>query len=77
MPSSASHPDPRRASLPPTVATVPPGGPVSSFDPPLSRVTAALIAIGASLVVAWVLYAAHHAPAAKHTVSTVGSVVAP
>ena len=50
---------------------------MSSFDPPLSRVTAALIAIGASLVVAWVLYAAHHAPAAKHTVSTVGSVVAP
>jgi hypothetical protein len=68
LPAIRSH---RRASLPPTVATVLLGGPVSSFDPPLSRSTATILIIAATLVLAWVLYAAHHSPMAKTMVSTV------
>jgi len=44
---------------------------VSSFDPPLSRSTATILIIAAMLVLAWVLYAAQHAPMAKTAVSTV------
>jgi hypothetical protein len=36
---------------------------MSSFDPPLSRTSAAILAIGAALVLGWVLYSARHAPA--------------
>lgn len=43
---------------------------MSSFDPPLSRVTAALLALGALLVCAWVLYAAHTTATPKPAVST-------
>jgi hypothetical protein len=46
---------------------------MSSFDPPLSRTTAAVLALGAVLAVGFVLYAAHHAPA-KNAVSAVGTV---
>ncbi|HEX3132943.1 MAG TPA: hypothetical protein VHX44_05090, partial [Planctomycetota bacterium] len=60
----------RRASLPPTVIIVFLGGPVSSFDPPLSRSTATILIIAATLVFAWVLYAAQPIPAAKSVVST-------
>lgn len=35
---------------------------MSSFDPPLSRRTAALLVLAAILVSGWVLYAAAHAP---------------
>lgn len=50
---------------------------MSSFDPPLSRVTAASIACAAALVVAWVIFAAYHAPTTKTTVSTVEAQGAP
>lgn len=67
----------RRASLPPTAAAVFLGGPVSSFDPPLSRSTALILIIAAALVFAWVLYAAYHVPVAKTMVSTVESGAQP
>lgn len=44
---------------------------MSSFDPPLSRGTAALLAICALIVCAWVLYVAHTTATPKPTVSTV------
>lgn len=47
---------------------------MSRFAPPLSRTTAALLALGAALVVAFVLYAAYRAPTAKTVVSTVEAV---
>jgi hypothetical protein len=40
---------------------------MSSFDPPLSRRCAGLLALGALLVCAWLLYAAHLAPRAATT----------
>jgi hypothetical protein len=46
---------------------------MSSFDPPLSRSTAALLVVAAIVVFAWVLYAAHAATMAKTTHSTVES----
>lgn len=33
---------------------------MSSFDPPLSRITAAVLTLGATMVIAWVLYVAHY-----------------
>ncbi len=38
---------------------------MSSFDPPLSRTTAALLVVGAVLVFAWVVVAAYLAPPAR------------
>lgn len=76
MPLPPAIRDLRRASLPPTALAVMPGGPVSSFDPPLSRGSAALLAAAAVLVFLWVLYAAAHAPARK-TVSTVETAGSP
>jgi hypothetical protein len=49
---------------------------MTSFDPSLSRRTAALLALGAALAIASVLHAAHQAPAAKPTVPT-GTAVQP
>lgn len=46
---------------------------MSSFDPPLSRSSAALLVIAAIVVFAWVLYAAHAADTEKTTHSTGGS----
>lgn len=46
---------------------------MSSFDPPLSRSTAALLVVAAIVVCAWVLYSAHHAPGAKNALSPVES----
>lgn len=43
---------------------------MSSFDPPLSRLSAAALVFGALLVCTWLLYAAHHAPRAATPTST-------
>lgn len=67
----------RQASLPLTASAVFFGGPVSSFDPPLSRSTATILIVAAALVMAWVLYAAYHVPADKTAVSTVESGAQP
>lgn len=46
---------------------------MSSFDPPLSRSTAALLVVAAIVVLAWVLYAARVAATVKTAHSTVES----
>lgn len=50
---------------------------MSSFDPPLSRTTAALLVFAALLVAGWVFYAAYRTTTMKPAVSTVGIAVAP
>lgn len=46
---------------------------MSSFDPPLSRFSAALLVVAAIVVFAWVLHCAHVASTARITLSTVES----
>lgn len=46
---------------------------MSSFDPPLSRSSAAFFVVAAIVVFAWVLYAAHAASTLKTPLPTVGS----
>jgi len=42
---------------------------MSSFDPPLSRSSAAFLVVAAIVVFAWVLYAAHAVSTTKTTLS--------
>lgn len=68
--TAASHPEAsgKPASHPWRLSAVS-GGPMSSFDPPLSRFTAAMLTLGALAVCAWVFHVAY-ATTAKPAVST-------
>lgn len=46
---------------------------MSSFDPPLSRTTAALFALGALVVCVWLMYAAHTARTQENAAATAES----